>query len=311
MKREARNRVKQILLDDILGIQCSLDQVDRVWNEVPVKRLKLLNWASLLTSGIGENFIYLNEPMADGKSLLDFKTLYDYDYDDHLFQEKSKRRDFQHYEGADYYAWRHPSWARLLVDDKFYYATLLSLATHVVNEIEAAGDDLIDLLIPHRYLDGTDNGKPEKDGFLWDMKLDADGNEGQLDELRSRWYGYQQERWLDLSKIFSQSEPAIYVQDKNSDNDPNLSFIFNNAESLKMVRWRHFLSDCRPVMTEFSTLDDQLALEIKRATSWLTKAHRDIMDNFDPTVVKLQKKKKIILSPSALDDLNKTGQDDD
>jgi len=34
----------------------------------------MLNWASLLTSGIGEDYIYLNESMAEGKSLLDFDT---------------------------------------------------------------------------------------------------------------------------------------------------------------------------------------------------------------------------------------------
>lgn len=78
--------------------------------------------------------------MADGKSLLDFSTLYDYNYDDYLFQEDANRREFPHYEGINYYAWRHPSWARLLINYQFYYATLTSLATHFVDEIESAGN---------------------------------------------------------------------------------------------------------------------------------------------------------------------------
>jgi K+/H+ antiporter YhaU regulatory subunit KhtT len=58
-------------------------------------------------------------------------------------------------------------------------------------------------------------------------------------------------------------------------------------------------------MSEYATINELLQQEITRATSWLTENHQDIMQNFDPTVVKLQKKKKIILSPGALDDLNK------
>lgn len=58
-------------------------------------------------------------------------------------------------------------------------------------------------------------------------------------------------------------------------------------------------------MSEYATLHEKLKLEVARATSWLTENYQDIMQNFDPTVIKLHKKKKIILSPQALDDLNK------
>ena len=305
MDRSVRQRVQRVLLDSVLNIQCSLDEVDTIWSDVPLAQLNPLNWASLLTSGIGEDYIYLNESMAEGKSLLDFTTLYDYDYNDHLFQEAARHRDFPEYEGADYYAWHHPSWARLLIDGQFYYATLLSLATYFMDEIESAGDELIEKLIPHQYVRGAEDGKPVRGGFLWDMKLDAGGQEGQLDELRNRWYAYQKQRWIDLSKTFNQSPPAVYVQDKDWDDDPHRFFIFNNAEVLKHIRWRYFLSDCRPFMAEFSMLSEYLAQEIDRATSWLAESHQEIMKNYDPTVVKLKKKKKIILSHGALDDLNK------
>ena len=138
------------------------------------------------------------------------------------------------------------------------------------------------------------------------MKLDANGQEGQLDELRKRWYGYQQQRWLELNEAFNQSPPAVYTQDKDWDNDPHRFFIFSNAETLKQIRWRHFLSDCQPLMSEYATMNEHLQQEITRATFWLTENHQDIMQNFDPTMVRLQKKKKIILSPQALDDLNKS-----
>ncbi|WP_457664999.1 hypothetical protein [Thiolapillus sp.] len=43
-----------------------------------------------MTTGIGEDYIDLNECMAEGKTLLDFPTLYDYDYVDYLFQEEAQ-----------------------------------------------------------------------------------------------------------------------------------------------------------------------------------------------------------------------------
>lgn len=311
MGENSRNKVRRVLLGSLLGIQCSDEEVDKVWDDIPLPKLNALNWASLLTSGIGEDYLYLNESMAEGKSLLDFATLYDYDYDDYLFQEQAKQRDIQNYQGAVYYAYKHPSWVRLLIDGQFYYATFLSLATQLTDDIETAGNNIIEQLIPHEYVDGKDNGKPEKGGFLWDMQLDAGGQEGQLDELKSRWYSYLQELWLKLSKISYEHPPAVYTQDKEWDHGPHLFFIFNNEAALKKIRWRHFLSDCKPLMDNFSVVAEQLDLEINSAKAFLTENHQDILANFDPNIVKLRKKRKIIMTTGALDDLDRMSSEDE
>ena len=258
----------------------------------------------MLTTGIGEDFIYLNESMASGKSLLDFTTLYDYDYADHLFQQQANKRDFPEYQRVDYYAYKHPSWVRLLIEDKFYYATFTSLATHLTDDIETAANDYIEQLIPHHYVDGKDNGKPEKGGMVWDMKIDAGGLEGQLDELKSRWYSYLQERWLVLSKINAKLPAAVYTQDKYWHDDPHRFFIFNNEAALKKLRWQHFLSDCKPLRNDYSAVEIQLEQEITAVKSFLRENHQDIMTNFDPSVIKLRKKRKIIMTTGALEDMD-------
>src|SRR5690606_6228029 len=102
-------------------------------------------------------------------------------------------------------------WARLIVNDQFYYATLYSLASYLIEKIEDKGDDLIQTLIPHEYVHGKSHGKPEKNGFLWDIKIQASGLEKQLDELKNRWYQYMQQRWLELSELFIQPGPAVYI----------------------------------------------------------------------------------------------------
>lgn len=311
MNENSRKKVHRVLLDCLLDIQCSNEDVDRIWNDIPLPKLNVLNWASLLTSGIGEDYIYLNESMADDKSLLDFTTLYDYNYDDYLFQEQANRQEFKNYKETDYYAYKHSSWVRLLIDGEFYYSTFLSLATYLTDEIDTVGNDVIDQLIPHSYVAGKSNGKSEKEGFLWDMKLDANGQEGQLNELRSCWYSYLQERWLTLSKIYFDLPPAVYIQNKDWDNDPHRFFIFNNETTLKNIRWRYFLSDSKPLMENILLVTEKLDIEIKYANDFLTEKHHDIMNNFDPNVIKFNKKRKIIMTSEALDDFNRLSSDDE
>jgi len=311
MGSDSLTKVRRVLLDSLLSIQCSNEKVDETWDDLPLPKVNMLNWASLLTSGIGEDYLYLNESMAEGKSLLDFSTLYDYDYDDYLFQEEARYRDFSDYEGADYYAYRHPSWVRLLINGQFYYATFLSLATHLIDEIEEAGNDIIEQLIPHKYIDGKDNGKPEQGGFLWDIKLDAGGQEGQLDELNSRWHAYLHERWTALSIINTEHPPAVYIQDQDSDNDPHRFFIFNNEVTLKKIRWQHFLSDCKPLIGDYSMVTSRLKQEVNGAKDFLTENHQDIQANFDPKVIKFRKKRKIIMAAGVLDDLDKISAEDE
>ena len=142
------------------------------------------------------------------------------------------------------------------------------------------------------------------------MKIDASGQEAQLDELKSRWYAYQQERWFALSETNKHLHPAVYTNDKNQDDDPHRFFIFTNEATLKHIRWTHFLSDSEPITRNFSAVEELLEKEIARAASWLTENNRDIQENFDPTVVKLRKKRKIIMSEQALDDLSKIDEDD-
>ena len=171
------------------------------------------------------------------------------------------------------------------------------------------GNEIIRQLIPHEYVDGKNHGNQEKGGFVWDVKIDAAGQEAQLDELRSRWYGYQRERWLALSESNVQRPPTVYIHDKDWDDDPHRFFVFTNEKTLKQIRWRHFLSDCRSLVAEFAEVENFLAEEIDRANAWLVESHQDIQENFDPTVVRLRKKNKIIMTESALDDLSKIDAD--
>jgi len=309
MDDAAQSRVEAVLLKGLLGIQCTAGNASDIWKDLPLSKLDNLNWAKLLTSGIGENHIFLNESMAENKSLLDFNSLYDFDYEDYLFQEQANKNEFKNYKARDYYALRFSRWARLIINDQFYYATLYSLAGYLTDEIEDKSHDYIEQLIPHKYIEGKENGKQVKGGVRWDMQADAGGLEKQLDELKSRWYRYTQKRWLELSKEFVKAEPAVYFEDINQNGELNRKFIFNNEETLKQIRWKHFLSNCEPLMAEFVAVTDRAEQEVARAEAYLQEEHEDIMKNFDPKVVKLKKKMQVVVAPGAFDGLMEEDSD--
>jgi len=303
MDDAAQSRVEAVLLKDLQGIECTAENASGIWRDLSLSKLNNLNWAKLLTTGIGDDHIFLNESMAENKSLLDFNSLYDYDYEDYLFQEQVNKKESRDYKTRDYYAFRFSRWARLIIDDQFYYATLCSSACYLTDAIEEKSHDCIQRLIPHEYVEGKENGKRVKGGFRWDMQADAGGLEKQLDELKSRLYRYTQQRWLELSKEFTQDSPAVFTEDVNHDGELNRNFIFNNEEALKQIRWKHFLSDCEPLIADFTNVTERVEQEVAKAENYLQKAHEDIMKNFDPKVVKLKKMMKVVVAPGAFDRL--------
>lgn len=310
MDEATRNRVRTVLLREIKGIACTTENASEVWDGIPIAELDDLNWAQLLTQGIGENLIFLNESMAENTSLLDFQTLHDYDFDDYLFQEKVNKEEFGNYQERDYYALRFTRWARLIIDGRFHYANLYSLAGYVTDFLEDQSRDIIQSLIPHDYREGSNHGKKEKGGFLWDMRLDADGLERQLNELQRCWHDHLQKRWIALSQALLQEPPAVYVVDTSEQGERHRDFIFNNEAALKQTCWQHFIADCQRIEAETNEAIHLRNQELASATHWLQKAHQDIMKNFDPSVSPLRHKKRIIVAPGVFDALDGHDEED-
>lgn len=312
MSKEARLKVSVVLLKELKNIDCTRDTAEEIWQDLPLAELNDLNWAHLLTKGIGEDWVFLNTFLKDGVSLLDFPTLYDYDFDDHLFQEKARAKDDDNYQLRDYYALRFNLWVRLILNSKLYYANFFSLADYIKWQLEEMGSNEIEKLIPHEYVSGKDDGKEDSDGnFLLDLRVEANGLERQLEELKKRWWKYlfsQEER---LSKQQVNKPAAVYFRDTSKPYENSCDFIFNNASALRQVSWRSLLADCKVFEADFKEVDKLLAEEYKHAKSWLNETYQDIMRNFDPKIIPFKRKRKILLAPSALDSLAKLQDEDD
>ena len=309
---EVRHRIEQILLKEILGIDCSVQDAADVWRNLSLEQLNQVNPADLLTQGIGEDFVFLNESLAEDVSLLDFETLYDYDHDDFLFQEKWRHRELKSYTSPGYFPLHHPRWIRLVMDNELVYGNLYSLAGYVVDRVSESGDDQLDELIPSSYVQGPNHGKPEKGGMLWDYQLDAGGQEAQLEEVRRRWWQYQQDIELALHRELAAEPPQAYIlRDKSLvPGEINVNFVIQNEKAMHRIRWRSFLGDMQVIEGSLKNIESLVARETEKAQSFIEQQYLDVMDNFIPPDIKPGKKRKLVMSPGALDDLQRLSSDD-
>ncbi len=297
-------RIRQIVIKDLFGIVANTtEELDAIQDTFDDGQYLLLNSTLLPLQGIGEDDFFLNEVLPTDVTLLDFDTVGDYARDDHRFQEQARKQENADYEIRAYRGNIHRCWARLTIDGTFHYADISSLAGYVTDKLDEVGFERIDELIPCHYVDGPEHGKRDDKGFVYDKRPDAGGLEGQLQALRDRYYTYMGERYDALLDQFNTSATCVYLRDRTRHNEPHMDFVFSNAAALDAVRFRYFVRDCQRIAGNSAEFDRLVEQETRLALDFLASTYKDIMDNFDPTVVKLRRKRKIILANEKLKDL--------
>ncbi len=305
MPDDDKFRIRQIVVNVLFGIKAATrDDLENALDAFDDEQYLLLNSTLLQLTGIGDDLFFLNEYFAESTSLLDFGTLYDYDYADYVFQESMRQQDNPNYVGKPYRGSLYFGWARLQINGVFHYANLCILAGYVHGKLETFGFDKINGLIPHEYVEGKNHGKREGQGAVFDMRVDAGGLEPQLEELKDRYYCYLSTRFESLLDSYHANAPKrVYQVDDNQETEPHRDFIFTDIAALQAVRFRHFMKDCNAIPGDPRELKALLEQEYQEAVGFLEHAHQDIVANFDPKVVKFRKKMKVIISDAAAKDL--------
>jgi hypothetical protein len=297
-------RIRQALLKTLFRISVKTEEeINKVFDTFNDEQYLLFNSTLLPLTGIGDDYFFLNEHLGD-KTILDFETLYDYDYDDHCFQEEERKNDVNGYEKHPYRGTPYQHWARLFIDSQFFYATLSCMAGHLLSILDESGSDKILELIPHEYVDGPDHGKREGKGFLYDKRIDAAGLEAHLEELQDRFHRYMRERYEELADDFDRkAHRRVYLLDRSKGHDPQMDFVFSDKTALQAVRFRHFMKDCREIMGDAQELEMLIEQERQSVLTYLETMHQDILRNLDPRVRRFRRKRKIILADGAWKDL--------
>lgn len=271
------------------------------------------NKHTIFLRGIGKNHFFLNESLEKG-DMLKFQTLYDYDYDNFKFQEKAtydwtkeendrKGIDTPEFILPEYRIRTYANWARCIWNennqDNFYYLILNSLASHIYMEVEEKAFELIDSLIPNNYYEGKNHGKKTKNGSIFNLEVNANGMERQLDELKDRTYKF-------LKNIFDESKKEIDNKKYNCvwvktntdvDIDPTKHIIFSDTEVIKNIRFRNFQEDVeKRINNSEDIINTELNYYLEKTNSFINEQYKDIIDNFDPKLYKFKKKTKIVIS---------------
>ena len=89
-----------------------------------------------------------------------------------------------------------------------------------------------------------------------------------------------------------------------------MSIVVNNASAAQQVRFMHFLKDCTELSKPELEIEALKQREVALQEAFIREQYKDICDNFDPTVVKLKKKYKVVFSSEALDDLDQILSDE-
>ena len=302
---EADFRIRQAVVQSLFGDEVrSAEELEELMDSFGDAEYLLLNSTMLPLQGIGADNFFLNESLPEDKTLLDFETLGAYARSDHEFQERARSRDDPDHVMRPYRGDLHRCWARLTIDGAFRYADLSSQAGYCADVLDELGFERIRSLIPHEYVAGARHGKRKGKGFIYDKRIDARGLEGQLEELQRRYYGYLKGRHEELLDSHDPTAPGcVYILQSNRGSEPHVDFVFSDGMALDSVRFRHFMNDCRRIEGDARELESRLDRERRAALAFIEEAHRDVIENYDPTVVPLRKRREIILADGKLKDL--------
>ncbi|MCF6318061.1 MAG: hypothetical protein L3J83_02110 [Proteobacteria bacterium] len=294
---EISKKINNSLLKSIFDVSVTLSKTDSAIDELSIDQMFYLNRALLPIQGIGCDAFYLNESFKENTTLKDFKTLYDYDYDDFNFQEKWRKKDNDDYKGSKYRGTLNFTWARLMLDENFTYAMLSIKSNYITSELDSHGNEHIEHLIPHEYKLGPNHGKKQGDGYLYDMKTFANGKEQQLKELKKRYWKHLIQLNSQMAIEFNtESKNEVFMIDESTPNDPSLHFVFSDADVLKKIQFSTFVNDCRQYEQKdhdsFQALIENKKSELK---NYLDLQLKDIMKNHDPSIIKISKKRKVVV----------------
>ena len=273
------------------------------------EQLDLFN--AYLTSliGIGENSFIYNEYQAEDFDLSAYPSLYDYDLEVFNCQQIARN---EHFDGEfverPYRLYLNSNWARLLDEQGcFYYSTQSSLSYCLLHKLSEHASDRMDQLIPHDFVEGPNYGKRTKGGYLWDVKLEANGLEAQLDELKDRYRDYLNRVLDEMNDTFHEdSECAVYFEKSTVDDDePRWDVIIKNAQTAKNISFQSYLKDCEKYLKPNEELEELYQQELEKLDVFINENYHDVMESFDPKVKCFKRKMDVIIAPEALEGLSR------
>jgi hypothetical protein len=255
------------------------------------------NQALLPYRGIGEDCFYWDELLGEGKTILDFRSLRDFDETHWRFQgsldrvcdldlAKKPYRESFHLDAAQLHIAGRCSRARLSMAAGYLYAALVD-----------ASLELLEARIPYRYVPGKHHGKVKGRFWRWDLRVSAGGQEAVLEELQQRIWAYERDR-LDalLTSWDAAGRACVYRLDESDRSDPNVHFVFADKQALAAVRFRAFIRDCEAIEEPANELNAAVEAEKALMARFIDEQHAEITRTHDPKVSRFRQRVNVLVS---------------
>jgi len=257
-----------------------------------------INKIMLPYDGIGKDSFMLNEWDWDEK-IITYGNLYEYNEAYHKQQEEFTEQDTEKFRATKLYN-RFSSWARVFINEEFYYVNLYSLDNWIFWDLENFWFEWGQEQLPHKYVSGKNDGKKVAGGYSWDKKLDAGGLEGWYDQLNKFRADYLFAKIKEVRNI----DDKVYIfETTETDDDPSKDYIFGSMNVLKNITFNNFVDDCEKSKGNNDDIMEIRNKEVDKFKDALTLELEKIKKTA-PNVRTL-KTNKIIMAESALDDLDK------
>jgi hypothetical protein len=283
------------------------DQESNGHIEVPLQN-RINEWLQPLV-GIGEDAFSLNESFRPEQTILDFPTLLSYDEDDHEFQEQARKEMDPTHLQWPYAGSLNATWARCIMGERLCYLTLYMAGLHIAHGIEKLANKVVARLIPHRYVPRSENGRTEGGFIEWSHRVEAGGQESLLEELQRQVWTYTHERVHELQAEFNGlSQSGTFFEagpaPEASEDERHLRIVFSDPRALARVRFTTFLSDCRAMERPAEELNLIESREAARLIQFVDDRYQELLSTFDPKVVPMRRRTRVLIHPGAWDALN-------
>lgn len=256
----------------------------------------LYNGLTTQLRGVGENSFYLNEFLADDKDILSYRTLFDYDYEDHVFQEMAhietrldhpcpdtpEPTEQDMMEISPYRMRLNANWARCWLKGegkpKFYYILLNSLIYEIESVVEDHMSDLIDKLIPNELIPGPNHGKRSRNDMVrWNMVWDAKGREKELDAMKKSMWGYQRRLFSELAVRFDESPQSKIWLLQDEHEEESKTFIASDKYVLQKVEIKRFEESIQPYLADKAELDAMIEAERQKGEAFIRARYNELI----------------------------------
>jgi hypothetical protein len=246
--------------------------------------------------GIGEDEFHLDESLSDGRTVLELATLRQFDEAQYETQEEIRRRGGPGYARRPYRGSLYLNSAQLRLDGRFVRAKLTMVAGYIYAALCDSSHQLLEARIPFRYVPGRNHGKIKGRFWQWDMRVEAQGPEGVVEELQRRIWNYERQRFdALLTQNDAAGEPCVYLVDESKSQGPRVHFVFTDKEALARVRFHSFVRDCRALERPATELAEAVNREKDLMARFIDTEHAAVIRSHSTKVARFREMPKIAM----------------